>query len=82
MNVCLQSLLACPALFNLLQSIAANTEIENDLEEDGLLRKFVHVSKYFDEANQLDPSSLFSQRIVNSERIFEPFLLMYNPENE
>ena len=49
MNVCLQSLLACPALCNLLHAIAANPEIESSLNEAGLLRKFVYVSKFFDE---------------------------------
>ena len=81
-NVCLQSLLACPALFNLLQSIAHNFDIENNLDREGLLAKFVHVSKYFDERFQLDPSATFAQRVINTERIFETFLNMYNPEGE
>ena len=46
------------------------------------MKKFVHVSKYFDDGHQLDPAGLFAQRVVNSERIFEPFLQMYNPEGE
>ena len=82
MNVCLQSLLACPALFNLLQSIATNQEIELKTNEHGLLRKMVHVSKYFDESRQFDRASVFASTVVNSERIFVPFLLDYNPENE
>ena len=41
MNVCLQSLLACPALFNLLQAISHNPDIEAMLSEEGLLRKMV-----------------------------------------
>jgi len=32
MNVCLQSLLACPALFNLLQAIASHPQIEDSLD--------------------------------------------------
>ena len=82
MNVCLQSLLACPAFFNLLQSIAANSDIEQSLNQDGLLKKMVHISKYFDEKNQLDPKNPFAKRTVNSELIFEPFLREYNPDNE
>ena len=49
MNVCLQSLLACPAFFNLLQAIASNSDLEQSLDQDGLLKKMVHISKYFDE---------------------------------
>ena len=56
--------------------------MELSLNESGLLRKMVHVSKYFDEAHQIDPKSLFSKRVVNSELIFEPFLRDYNPDNE
>lgn len=82
MNVCLQSLFACPALFNLLQSIATNPEIEERTDENGLLRKMVHVSRFFDDSRQLDRASVFADKIVNSERIFEPFLLDYNPDNE
>ena len=82
MNVCLQSLLACPALFNLLQAISSNLEVELSLNDSGLLHKMVHVSKYFDEAHQIDPKSLFAKRVVNSEKIFEPFLRDYNPDNE
>ena len=40
------------------------------------------MSKYFDEATQLDPTSRYSVRIVNSEQIFQPFLQAYNPDNE
>ena len=42
----------------------------------------VHISKYFDEKNQLDPKNPFAKRTVNSELIFEPFLREYNPDNE
>ena len=42
----------------------------------------VYVSKFFDEANQLDKKSSFAAKVVNSESIFYPFLLDYNPENE
>ena len=47
-----------------------------------MLRKFVYVSKFFEDANQLDPSSFYARRVVNSEEIFAPFLLAYNPDNE
>ena len=82
MNVCLQSLLACPALFNLLQAIASNLEVNLSLNENGLLHKMVHISKYFDEAHQIDRTNAFSKRVVNSEQIFAPFLRDYNPDNE
>lgn len=70
MNVCLQSLLACPALFNMLQAISSNPNVEALIKENGLLRKMVYVSKFFDEANQLDKKSSFAAKVVNSESIF------------
>ena len=48
MNVCLQSLFACPAFFNMLQAIAEAPEIERKLDEDGFLKKLVYTSRYFD----------------------------------
>lgn len=69
-------------MFNLLQAIAANPEIEHQTNEDGLLRKMVHTSKYFDERRQIDKTCTFANRTVSSERIFEPFLADYNPDNE
>lgn len=42
----------------------------------------VHVSKFFDEASQIDRNSIYANNIINSEHIFEPFLMMYNPDME
>ena len=42
----------------------------------------VEVSKYFDEGRQIDINRTYSAKIVNSESIFEPFLLQYNPDME
>jgi hypothetical protein len=57
MNVVLQSVLACPAMFNLLQAIGSNESVESLLVEDGLLKKLVSVSKHFDSARQIDINS-------------------------
>lgn len=51
MNVCLQSLLHCPAFYNMLITIGSNEEIFEKLDPDGLLIKLVEVSRYFDERN-------------------------------
>ena len=40
------------------------------------------MAKYFDESHQLDPKSPYSRRTVNSEAIFDQFLLQYNPDME
>jgi len=66
----------------MLQSISSNPDIEAILEEHGLLRKMVYISKFFDEGKQLDRNSAFATKVVNSESIFRPFLLDYNPDNE
>jgi hypothetical protein len=82
MNVCMQSLLACPAFFNMLTAIAENPDIEAIFDEDGLLRKLVEVSRYFNERNQLDRGTNYAGSIVNGELIFEKFLQQFNPEME
>ena len=82
MNAVLQSLLACPAFFNMLVTISQNPEIESGLDQTGLLKKLVHVSKFFDDKNQLDRSAEFAASKVNAEAIFENFLLTFNPYAE
>ena len=82
MNVCLQSLMACPAFFNLLVAIAETPDFEEKLLDDGMLKKMVCISKYFDPKHQMDKSSAFSNNKVDGETIFESFLEMYNPDKE
>ena len=82
MNVCLQSLMACPAFYNMLVAIAEHQEFEEKLLETGMLKKMVYVSKFFDPKHQLDKSSAFSYKIVDGETIFEKFLAEYNPFKE
>ena len=82
MNVCLQSIFACPAFFNLMQAIVSTESFRAQLSPDGLLSKLVKVAEYFESTNQLDKDSEFAKRIVNAEQIFESFLLQYNPESE
>jgi len=47
MNVCIQSLMACPPFFNMLVKISERQDVISDLHEESLLRKFVFLSKYF-----------------------------------
>ena len=82
MNVCLQSLFACPAFFNMLQAMASTPDIEDKLDPDGFLKKLVHTSRFFDPKYQLDRTEKFASPVVNGEKIFESFLSMYNPDNE
>lgn len=74
MNVCLQSLMACPAFYNLLIAIAEDPEFEEKLLDEGMLKKMVYVSKFFDPKNQMDKASAFSHKVVDGETIFESFL--------
>jgi len=48
MNVCLQSLLACPGFFNLLQAINENPDQFPTLLDDGVVKKLGQVQKYLD----------------------------------
>ena len=45
MNVCLQSLFACPAMFNLLTALS---ETDLPLDPSGTVSKLVHLAKHFD----------------------------------
>lgn len=58
MNVCLQSVLACPAFFNMLLAIANTQSIEDRLNPDGFLKHLVVTVRHFDPANQFDKDSL------------------------
>lgn len=71
MNVCLQSLLACPPFINMLFTINGKEDIIKDLGEESLLRKFVELSKYFNPTEQIDKKSKYAVKTVNAEQIFE-----------
>lgn len=47
MNVCLQSLLSCPPFFNMLCKFGENIELLKGIGEESLLKKFIHLSHYF-----------------------------------
>jgi hypothetical protein len=70
MNVCLQSLMASPAFFNLIQAIAETPDIRDNLKEDGLLVKMVTLSEHFKMTNQMDKNSKFAKDTINAENIF------------
>lgn len=49
MNVALQSLIACPAFFNMLTAVSESQEHYKELTESKeILRKFVELSRYFE----------------------------------
>lgn len=49
MNVALQSLMACPAFFNLLTAISESDEHYDSLTQNReVLQKFVELSRYFE----------------------------------
>jgi hypothetical protein len=70
MNVCLQSLMASPAFFNLIQAIADTPDIKDNLKEDGLLIKMVALSEYFKMSNQIDKKSKFAKNVIDGETLF------------
>lgn len=63
--------MACPPFFNMLVAISEKEDIIKELGEDSLLRKFVFLSKYFNPKEQMDKKSIYSNRTVNAEKIFE-----------
>lgn len=80
MNVCLQSLFACPGFYNLLQAISENQEAFPGLDPQGTIMKLVHIQKHLDSKYQFDKP--YSDTCVNAEMIFREFLKAYNPDNE
>ena len=50
MNVCLQSLIACPAFFNMLTVVSENVDLHHDTlrKDKDVLAKFVSLSRYFE----------------------------------
>lgn len=49
MNVTLQSLIACPAFFNMLTAISESQDSYNDITDNReLFRKFVELSRHFE----------------------------------
>lgn len=47
MNACLQSLISSPPFFNMLLAIGQSKEIMSELNEDGLLIRFIHFVRFF-----------------------------------
>ena len=65
MNVCLQSLIACPAFFNMLTVVSEN---QTQFEQKDLLIKFVEFSRYFEPRVQvMDGSNFYKTKIVDAE---------------
>ena len=69
MNVVLQSLVACPAFFNMLCSVSQSQESYSKIiEHRPTLRKFVELSRYFDPEvlNSESSESIYNHRVVNA----------------
>jgi|LakMenE18May11ns_1017448.scaffolds.fasta_scaffold9632997_1 hypothetical protein len=65
MNVCLQSLFACPAFFNLLKTLS---EHDLGLPNNSTVMKLVHLQKMLDSKYQLNEP--FNCKVVNAESVF------------
>lgn len=87
MNVCLQSLLACPAFFNMLtlvgQATQESPEQMNIFKHKDLMLRCAELSRYFD-PNVLknDDRKYYNKaNFVDAQEIFMQELLIFNPEN-
>jgi ubiquitin C-terminal hydrolase len=79
MNVCLQSLIACPAFLNMLTVVSEN---QQSFERKDLLMKFVEFSRYFEPRVQvMDGSGFYKSKIVDAQQIFIHELHQFNPDN-
>ena len=69
MNVCLQSLMACPAFFNMLTKVSENQENACFKNKD-VLTKFVELSRYFEPRIQTmshdDAAEMYKRKIVDA----------------
>jgi ubiquitin C-terminal hydrolase len=85
MNVCLQSLMACPAFFNMLTVVSENQENECFSKDKDVLTKFVELSRYFEPRIQVMSSKqgaeIYKKKIVDAQDIFMKELYDFNPEN-
>jgi len=72
MNVCLQSLLACPAFFNMLTTVCESLNTHQQiLSPKVFLMKFAEFSRYFDpRILMLDDQPTYRTKIVDAETIF------------
>ena len=90
MNVCLQSLIACPAFFNMLTVISENWETSPALGTGrAVLWKFVDLSRYFEPRVQVMQNSdwttvtdlsEYRKKTVDAQEIFFKEIAEFNPE--
>ena len=92
MNVCLQSLIACPAFFNMLTLVSENADLHPDTlsKDKEVLGKFVSLSRYFEPKIQVMDNAvnkfqgaglaMYQDKVVDAEAIFATELLEFNPE--
>ena len=70
MNVCLQSLMACPAFFNMLTVVSENQENECFAKNKEVLNKFVELSRYFEPRIQVmsakEGAEIYKKKIVDA----------------
>lgn len=84
MNVALQSLIACPAFFNMLTAVSESREHYKQLTETKeILRKFVELSRYFEPRLQMTQNTAqYKTNVVDAQQIFWMELQNLNPNNE
>jgi len=71
MNVSLQSLMACPAFFNMLTSISSSqAHYSSIIEGKHLLAKFVELSRYFDPNTQIQDIVKYKRNVADAQEIF------------
>lgn len=88
MNVCLQSLLSCPAFFNMCTCVGKN-EMAFNPDKYPLLNKFADLSRYFDpsvlvlasEGAPPEINKYNKTRVVDAQAIFAQELMDFNPEH-
>jgi ubiquitin C-terminal hydrolase len=81
MNVCLQSLIACPAFLNLLSCVGEALGKHKSLfEHREVLMKLVEISRYFEPRIQFSESADYNSKIVNAESILRKEINIFNPD--
>ena len=82
MNVCIQSLLSCPAFFNMLTRICEVLDTHQQmLTSKEVLMKFAELSRYFDpRVIVMQDHPAYKAKVVDAETIFAAELAQFNPE--
>mmetsp|Transcript_33366 Transcript_33366/g.51174 ORF Transcript_33366/g.51174 Transcript_33366/m.51174 type:complete len:165 (+) Transcript_33366:604-1098(+) len=82
MNVCLQSLIACPSFFNMLTTICDSLNTHQQiLSQKEIVMKFAELSRFFNPRVQImDEQLTYKDKVVDAETIFQTELAVFNPD--